>query len=195
MLGVDPIVGLNSSILLSEDLWLFLEDVHLHTLKNAFFENQADPRLSCWITLEALNLGGRWKVEWDEYIDGLSHGGISLYDSFDSLCWMHNRKTGVVLVALSYDLIVSAHAALSSSKNLLMISKLAIPLKVKCFMWFLLKNRIDSWDTLRRKGWSRPSHWCLCLITEETDNHVFLACSFVKILLHQLKCSHNIEIC
>ena len=89
-LGVDPILGLNSSFLLFEDLRLFLEDVGLHTLRDAFFVNQAAPRLSYCLSSDGLNLGGRWKKEWDEYISSLTHGGITLKDSFDSLRWMHN---------------------------------------------------------------------------------------------------------
>ena len=134
-----------------------------------------------------MNLGGRWKKEWDEYIFDLSHGGITLKDSIDSLRLMHNHINGNVSTTLSYDLIVSAHVSLSINKALLKIWEYNIPLKIKCFMCLLLKNHINTWDTLQSKGWREPSHYCFCLNAEGTINHLLLTCSFVLSLLNQLK--------
>ena len=60
------------------------------------------------MTGEDLDLEGRWKEEWNYYINGLSHGGIRLSGQKDSLLWMHNPKNGEVTTNLAYDLIESS---------------------------------------------------------------------------------------
>ena len=42
-------------------------------------------RKSYWLSAEDLDLGGRWKIEWDCYIKGLTEGGIKLSDHMDKL--------------------------------------------------------------------------------------------------------------
>ena len=93
-LGVELVAGQNSYFLLSEDIHDYLEDYDLLTLSNASIEDVVSQRNSYWLSLEDINLGGKWNTEWDEYISGLSQGGIRLKESLDSLLWMHNKKNG-----------------------------------------------------------------------------------------------------
>ena len=50
--------------------------------------------------------------------------------------------------------------------------------KHKVFFWLLLKDRLNTWDLLRRKGMELQSHNCvLCLQhSDETLEHIFLLC-------------------
>ena len=68
---MDLVAGQNSSFLLSEDICGYLEDYDLLTLSNASIEDVVSQRNSYWLSLEDINLGGRWNTEWDEYISSL----------------------------------------------------------------------------------------------------------------------------
>ena len=41
------------------------------------------------------------------FVKGLSHGGIKLRNSEDSLLWMYDKRYGLVLAKIAYELIVS----------------------------------------------------------------------------------------
>ena len=131
-------------------------------------------------------MGGIWKAKWTGYINGLSHGGIRLNETQDTLLWMHNTKNGEVTARLAYDLIVSSDVALSKNKTQARIWKYEIPLKLKCFMWFVLENRISTCDILLRKGWVGPNKCCLCMNDEESIDHIFMFCSFVRNIIDLL---------
>lgn len=63
---------------------------------------------------------------------------------------------------------------------MVIIWKFNLPLKVICFVWLCLANRINSWDNLQKKGWIGPSYCCLCLGDAESVDHIFVDCSFTK---------------
>ena len=52
-------------------------------------------------------MGGHWADLWTTFVKGLSHGGIKLRNSENSLLWMYDKKSGLVLAKRAYDLIVS----------------------------------------------------------------------------------------
>ena len=70
-LGVDLIIGLDSFHILLEDLREYSKDYGLLTLQDAQNMKFGLNRLSYWITSKDLELGGRWKAEWDFYIKEL----------------------------------------------------------------------------------------------------------------------------
>ncbi|KAJ9547496.1 hypothetical protein OSB04_020039 [Centaurea solstitialis] len=56
-----------------------------------------------------------------------------------------------------------------------------LPLRIKCFMWRLLLNRIPTRTNLSKRGVNTPSLLCpLCNLEEETVDHLFCSCSAVK---------------
>ena len=107
---------------------------------------------SYWLTVEDLDLGGRWKVEWSCFIRGLTHGGIRLNGQRYSLLWMHNSVTGEVTTSLAYDLIVSSFMQPAPNKDISWVWNCAIPLKIQCFLWLVVDNRINTWDNFKKKG-------------------------------------------
>ncbi len=60
------------------------------------------------------------------------------------------------------------------------------PVKVKVFVWLVLKNRVLTRDNLLKRGWRGDDGCELCTERSETVNHLFLNCRFPKELLHGL---------
>jgi hypothetical protein len=58
--------------------------------------------------------------------------------------------------------------------------KIKCPLKAHIFMWFLIKNKIPTWDRLKNRMIEGPG-WCpLCKGDEETGVDLFLLFPFVR---------------
>lgn len=56
--------------------------------------------------------------------------------------------------------------------------KLKCPAKTKLFMWYVLENRVPTWDTLQKRNFQGPG-WCvLCKREQESITHLFLSCSY-----------------
>ena len=55
-----------------------------------------------------------------------------------------------------------------------------LPLKVICFAWLCLSNRINTWDTLWKKGWVGPNYCYLCFSRVESIDQLFSDCRFIK---------------
>ncbi len=66
------------------------------------------------------------------------------------------------------------------------IWRIKAPLKVRCFVWLVLRNRVLTVDNLLKRGWSGSEACELCSEANETGNHLFLTCRFTKELLHGL---------
>lgn len=50
-------------------------------------------------------------------------------------------------------------------------------LKVKIFVWLVLKNKVLTKDNLMKRGWSGDESCVFCLEDTETVNHLFAVCS------------------
>jgi hypothetical protein len=53
-----------------------------------------------------------------------------------------------------------------------------VPLKLKLFSWLAGKERILTWDALRRRGWEGPGYCSLCKRAPEDLNHLLIHCPF-----------------
>ena len=142
-------------------------------------------RKSYWLSAEDLDLRGRWKIECDGYIKGLTQGGIKLSDHMDKLLWIHNPNNGAVTASITYDLIVSSAVLLDRKFAMPKIWAYTVPLKIKCFIWLAVENRISTWEKLARKGWLGPNRCSLCKGEEEFVKHLFIVCSYT---LHIFNC-------
>ena len=150
-LGTDPIVGLNSSYVLFEGLRDYLCDCGITTLNEAHNFREGTNLQSYWLYKIDLDLGRSWKVQWTYFIKGMTHRGIILKEVKDSLLWMQNKVIGVVSTSLAYDLIVSSLLPVSLVRYHSCLWCCNVPLKVKCFTWINIENRINTWDNLTKK--------------------------------------------
>ena len=71
-LGVDPIAGLNSQYLLSEELRDYLNDLGISNLAQAQNLDDCGHDGFNWYTASDLYLGGDWAEQWSTYVKGLN---------------------------------------------------------------------------------------------------------------------------
>jgi len=53
-----------------------------------------------------------------------------------------------------------------------MLSKLKMPLKLKCFAWLMLSNKIITWDNLCKRGFNGLGLCVLCYQNVESVHHI-----------------------
>ena len=66
-----------------------------------------------------------------------------------------------------------------------------LPLKVKIFLWLVLKGKILTKDNLLRRGWSGDEACVFCGM-DENINHLFLVCSLSKFIWNIVGCAFNL---
>ncbi len=68
-------------------------------------------------------------------------------------------------------------------KRFAQLWKIGTPLKVKIFVWLVLKKRVLTADNLLKRGRSGEGMCSLCSEGGETMEHLFMSCPFTKDLL------------
>jgi hypothetical protein len=69
--------------------------------------------------------------------------------------------------------------------------KIKIPLKIKIFMWFLSKKVLLTRDNLAKRNWNGNTKCSFC-DTEESVEHLFISCTFAKLIWRVLFAAYNI---
>jgi len=80
--------------------------------------------------------------EWSRYTFELNRLGTRLSHQEDKLFWKWNKIDGTVTTKVAYDTIYSQTFGLAEPWWAYQIWTWKAPLKLKCFMWLLLHNRI-----------------------------------------------------
>ena len=156
-MGADPIVGMDRSFILSDELRLYLEDYGISTLDQAINDSTG-----VWFTTEELDLCDVWRCQWDIYIRGLRYNRINLRGESDTLLWSYGTYAGPITAACSYDSLIDIHDEEEQNRDLYMLWYLKLPLKLICFTWLLMKDRILTWDHLQSRGFNGPGLCVLC---------------------------------
>ena len=145
--GVDPIVGLGCSYILPDELRYYLEDYGICTLDQA-----RNHTTRFWFSAEELDLCEEWSNPWKLYIRGLEFNRIRLKEETDSLLWSFSYYVGPISAAKGYGSLF--HINNLEEQNLVLISlwTLKISLKLICFCWLLVNDRILTWDHLQSRG-------------------------------------------
>ncbi len=60
------------------------------------------------------------------------------------------------------------------------------PLKVKIFIWLILRGRVLTTDNLRKRGWAGDDCCTLCSSESESVDHLFIGCPTTKVFLQSL---------
>lgn len=179
LIGVDPVLGLEENYRLSDNLITSLNNRGLVSLNDIY-----DNHLSCisgngW--LESLPWMNRDQViEWRSYIQAIKAAGILVSGSNDKLFWSSNTKEGSVTARSAYKRIIQAQCIYPCQWWFSLIWKLAIPLKIKCFLWHVLNGSLKLWDNLIKRGWTGPGWCCLCRLGPESAEHLLMNCSFFQ---------------
>jgi hypothetical protein len=117
-----------------------------------------------------LGTPGNLKLQyWQHYA---SQQRIPFKEGPDILRWGH-LTTGNFSAKEAYYLQVNHQN--QSKENLW---KPALWPKVSTFLWLVTRNRVLTWDNLRKRGFIGPSICILCHQQEETKEHLFNNCPF-----------------
>jgi hypothetical protein len=71
------------------------------------------------------------------------------------------------------------------------------PLKTRMFMWLAMVNKILTWENGKKQGWQGLNRCTLCMIDEESVNHLFVSCPLVVQVLQEvlqaMKCPRTLN--
>lgn len=118
--------------------------------------------------------------EWNRCIDSLNFAGIRCTDRMGDIRWTGNNATGIITARSAYEYIIKRRCLFPSHWWYKLIWQWHLPLKLQCFLWFALVNRLKTWDNLKMCGWIGPSRCVLCRMESETATHLFVDCGFIK---------------
>lgn len=107
-------------------------------------------------------------LEWEVFIKGHSHAGVLLRPSDYFLVWSWDVWAGFVSTKGAYEAIVYERPRCELSWWNKDIWKWDIPLKLQCFMWLALENKILIADNFIKRWGSGPNIFLLCFVDEET---------------------------
>ena len=105
---------------------------------------------------------------------------------------MYNKSSSMVKSNIIYDLIANTLVSNRPDDLLIKIWKFHLPLKIICFLWLSLLNKINTCDNLMKKGWIGPFWCCLCKSALESVDHLFHGCSFTRKVIALIRSSLDI---
>ena len=111
---------------------------------------------------------------------GLDLCGIRLTTQSDTLLWDFNIQDGSISIELVYDCIVKSFSPSFGNRLHTLLWSSALPSKIGCFIWLVLRNKILTWDNLQKRGRSGPGICALCYADEEPVIHIFSHCTVWK---------------
>lgn len=176
--GIDSFVGNTTGVALFEEL-IHIFQARGYSQLDHFCTHSADRR-QYWLGPHYFNLTGVHKEEWSSYLVALYRSGITLNGDADKLVWSTNYVDGSVTSKIAYDYLIKQCGDDSGHWWATELCSWPIPIKLICFFWLVLHNRILTWDNLGRGGWKGPAMCCLCHEAEESILHLFFRCRFAQ---------------
>ena len=113
---------------------------------------------SHWLKATDLGLGGSLKTEWDLYLAALRATGIQITLDSDSLNWSFNKNDGKVTASSTYSFISCSIGELDRSWHWMDLWRWQIPLRIKCFIWLCLNNKISTLKEISTQNGSFDSN-------------------------------------
>ena len=110
---------------------------------------------------------------------------VQLHDRDDRFIWSLHQN-GMFMVR-------SMYRALTTNEvpHHHVIWKLKIPLKIKVFIWYLLKGVTLTKDNLARRQWKGSVRCCFCNL-DETIQHLFFDCPNAKFIWRLVQVVFNL---
>ena len=113
---------------------------------------------------------------------------IQLNQSSDCVSWNYNQNSRFCVRSMYLALINNGYIERNK-----IIWKLKMPLKIKIFMWYLLKGMVLMKDNLARQNWNSCLRYCLCM-KNETINYLFIDCHYAKFIWRAVQFSFDLYI-
>jgi hypothetical protein len=136
--------------------------------------------VSFWRSLVGQNL-----IAWHQAVARVIN--VQLTTQRDTFFWSL-QKHGRFTVRSMYKAFIAPHIVQQNHP----IWKLKLPLKIKIFMWYLIKNIALTKDNLARKHWKGSLKCCGCSLNESVQ-HLFLDCSVARCIWRGVQISFNIS--
>lgn len=171
--GVDPLYGCSAILKPATVQALHSWDLFfLNQAKNPFSSDQSN----YWLMAEDIGLMGMDGLDWNAYVAGLSSTGITLTSQLDRLRWSWCDSGGEPTTKTAYLAYASTMQVDTRQWWHTVLWKWNAPLKILCFMWLILMNKVLTMDNYMRRGGMGPNVCLLCLQSAETIEHLFVHC-------------------
>ncbi len=107
---------------------------------------------------------------------------ITTKDDLDKIRWRWNTTGGFSVKSL-YCFLQDGGGA---DRRFVYLWKIMAPLKVKIFVWLVLRKRVLTTDNLLKRGWNGEGRCSFCAEGNESGEHLFLTFHFSKDILSAL---------
>jgi ribonuclease HI len=179
-IGRDMIVGLEDRSLLHPVLCSKLTSQNILYLAQINLPTGSSTLPDQWMGSSELSLIGQRALEWNQFTLELKLAGLSLSQEPDTILWTGGDGSGIPSVKNIFDALQDTLSYAPDLSWRPQAWKWRVPLKHILFVWLASKNRILTWDSLRRKGWEGPGLCPLCRRAQEDSQHLLIHCVFTK---------------
>lgn len=120
----------------------------LYHLQDVKIIDSSLPKKSYCFNATDLGLTDQLAEEWSHFVEELISNWLCLNNVNDSLIWTWDASSGKVKVKKSYEVIAHSVMAKDIRWWSKFISKWHMPIKIKCFPWLVIHNKILTWENL-----------------------------------------------
>ena len=128
----------------------------MQVLAHIRWDTTFDDGSSHWYLENELGSSTKVRDEWNGFILVLNKERVTLLDSEDTLDQEQGDSNGVLTTEKSDDALIIEHALFNTTWWTRKIWNWNIPLKIKCFLWLCLVNKILTWSNLLKHGFIGP---------------------------------------
>jgi len=132
-------------------------------------------------------------MKWEVFTQNLRNSGIRLSNAKDKLSWSWNRSTGKITANLAYQCILYTNKMVVEKWWHKAIWMVKVTVKIICFMWICIEDRILTGINYQKRGGINPSVCALCLKEEESATHLFVDCQTTQFIWDNILTSFGID--
>lgn len=125
--------------------------------------------------------------DWDKIKQGFDNLHF-IPNCRDRLCW-NLTKQGTFNVKSFYNALCVQQTNVPFKK----VWKFKIPLKIKIFIWLILKGRTLTKDNLFKRGWRKGDTNCQFCDQQETIQHLFFDCPMARLIWNIISCAFDLK--
>ena len=115
---------------------------------------------------------GSLATEWDLYIRQVEATGIYLNEEMDRMTRVGNTFQSQIAVRDIYKHITNPLTTIEVPNQLHNIWRQELPLKLKCFIWLALHDKILTQSNLSRRGFYGPGICPICMLYSQDVSHL-----------------------